>query len=214
MNQIQIAAIGWLIGVVTAWVVARWWYKSQYQEVVNDMAQMLGMEKTTELMNRYKGMLAEIKGEPVPHPEIIGEAIIEPEDVTDDAAWAKYKQEHPEIEESWVIKNTNPWTPPDNLKDIVDKDPDRRTPGWHQPAIALLIMVVTGSCGRDSGSMKDSNVASSTVVIEGCQYLENSYRIGNNYNLTHKGNCNNPIHRLVIHDTVYIEYNPDKSKLP
>lgn len=41
------------------------------------------------------------------------------------------------------------------------------------------------------------------VIIEGCQYIKTISYTGHSYNvnLTHKGNCNNPIH--FVKDTIY-----------
>jgi len=42
------------------------------------------------------------------------------------------------------------------------------------------------------------------ITIDGCQYLKryNGYQEGHSF--THKGDCNNPIHKTIIHDTIYI----------
>lgn len=57
--------------------------------------------------------------------------------------------------------------------------------------IIVLVMCMVG-CSADTNNQD-------TVIIEGCEYLENSGTGMNNYNLTHKGNCKN--HTA---DTVYI----------
>lgn len=44
----------------------------------------------------------------------------------------------------------------------------------------------------------------SVVVIDGCEYLTkyNGYQLGVSF--CHKGDCKNPIHYKVIHDTIYV----------
>jgi hypothetical protein len=44
-----------------------------------------------------------------------------------------------------------------------------------------------------------------TKTIDGCEYIETTSNTGNGLvkSLTHKGNCQNPIHKRV--DTIYIK---------
>lgn len=76
-------------------------------------------------------------------------------------------------------------------------------------------LLIISLCLLSMGCERERNVSKTTsnytlggvdleiVVIDGCQYLTRSG--SSSYDMTHKGNCNNPIHKCnVIHDTVYL----------
>jgi hypothetical protein len=57
----------------------------------------------------------------------------------------------------------------------------------------LIALPAFGCVKKEDIVSKHTNV----TVIDGCQYLESAYALGTQqtlYSLTHKGNCNNPIH--------------------
>ena len=65
---------------------------------------------------------------------------------------------------------------------------------------ALIILAVI-FVGCKQPSQKSENIGDGYYVktIDSCQYIiyENSISVANNYSysITHKGNCNNPIHK-------------------
>jgi len=61
----------------------------------------------------------------------------------------------------------------------------------------LLVMCCFSSC--NSGK---ANLVTEIQVIDGCEYIVSKNAYGNV--VSHKGNCNNPIHKQVIHDTIYV----------
>lgn len=67
--------------------------------------------------------------------------------------------------------------------------------GWLFVAFVLLMMF---SC-RYTGTPGDSNASPygnlKVVVIDSCEYLQNSRTSFESYSITHKGNCSNPIHK-------------------
>jgi PBP1b-binding outer membrane lipoprotein LpoB len=71
--------------------------------------------------------------------------------------------------------------------------PDMKTTKNVRVAILALALFASG-CRNAQEKASNNNV----VEIDGCEYItvENSVRVGNNYNfaITHKGNCKNPIH--------------------
>jgi hypothetical protein len=66
--------------------------------------------------------------------------------------------------------------------------------------LSLFIVVVLGSCNnpppesaKDAGDIPEVESGKLfTITIEGCEYL--SWRYDRSLGITHKGNCNNPIH--------------------
>lgn len=59
--------------------------------------------------------------------------------------------------------------------------------------IAIIFMV---ACETPDGD-RTKKEGYSILTIDGCEYIEVSSMIGSNngyYSITHKGNCNNPIH--------------------
>lgn len=55
-----------------------------------------------------------------------------------------------------------------------------------------------GGCHEPSGTRTETGKGYTILEIDGCQYIEVSFGTGSNvgyYSLTHKGNCNNPIHK-------------------
>jgi hypothetical protein len=65
---------------------------------------------------------------------------------------------------------------------------------WNVALGSLLLLCLATSCSAPAIEQRTT-----TIVIEGCEYLvvENSQRLLQNYSLaiTHKGNCKNPIHQ-------------------
>ena len=62
----------------------------------------------------------------------------------------------------------------------------------------LLILITLTSCSQDKINESDVNLGYitplQTIEIEGCKYLFGDWH--NATVLTHKGNCNNKIHKL------------------
>jgi hypothetical protein len=61
----------------------------------------------------------------------------------------------------------------------------------------LLVMCCLFSCNNGKGK-----ISTDVQVIDGCEYIVSRNSYGNV--VSHKGNCNNPIHKQVIHDTIYV----------
>lgn len=69
--------------------------------------------------------------------------------------------------------------------------------------ILLFIMLsvsTLSSCYNGKGI-----ISTEVQIIDGCEYIVSKNAYGNV--VSHKGNCKNPIHKQVIHDTIYIEKN-------
>lgn len=47
-----------------------------------------------------------------------------------------------------------------------------------------------------------ANLSSNIQEIDGCEYIVSENGYGNI--VSHKGNCKNPFHNKVIHDTIYV----------
>jgi hypothetical protein len=67
--------------------------------------------------------------------------------------------------------------------------------------LSLIGLAGMAACTSPVTGDKEVDTGKGYVIktIDGCQYLEVSSLIGANngyYSITHKGNCNNPIHRL------------------
>jgi hypothetical protein len=66
--------------------------------------------------------------------------------------------------------------------------------------LALLVLAGITSCSQQNVESKkttynvDGYDLLDLIVVDGCQYLYGDW--GNATVLTHKGNCNNPIHKL------------------
>ena len=68
--------------------------------------------------------------------------------------------------------------------------------------LLLTVLVLAGitSCSQQNVERKETtyNIGAhdplGLIVVDGCQYLYGDW--GNATVLTHKGNCNNPIHKL------------------
>lgn len=60
---------------------------------------------------------------------------------------------------------------------------------------ALFGLVIGGlfSCEQSEGTYEVDGMTIQLFEFEGCQYLKTSVKGG--YSVTHKGNCNNPIHK-------------------
>ena len=61
----------------------------------------------------------------------------------------------------------------------------------------LLVMCCLFSCSDGKGK-----TSSDIQIIDECEYIVSRNGYGNV--VSHKGNCNNPIHKQVIHDTIYV----------
>ena len=61
----------------------------------------------------------------------------------------------------------------------------------------LLVMCSLFSCNDGKG-----RISADVQIIDGCEYVVSRNSYGNV--VSHKGNCNNPIHKQVIHDTIYV----------
>lgn len=74
-------------------------------------------------------------------------------------------------------------------------------------ALLLLIIILSlSSCeqrGVHNPILGDENYT--IKIIDGCEYLERYEGYQNGYTFTHKGDCKNPIHYRIIHDTIYIK---------
>lgn len=57
-------------------------------------------------------------------------------------------------------------------------------------AYLLLVAGIVSSCNT-------ATTAKESQIIEGCEYIVSKNSYGNS--LTHKGNCNNPIHQCTCH---------------
>lgn len=65
------------------------------------------------------------------------------------------------------------------------------------PTLALLLCLTGCDVGPAPASLYPHEPHRDTIVIEGCEYLEckGGNHTTSTYSLTHKGNCNNPIHQ-------------------
>lgn len=61
----------------------------------------------------------------------------------------------------------------------------------------LLVMCCLFSCNNGKGK-----ISTDVRIIDGCEYIVSRNSYGNV--VSHKGNCSNPIHKQVIHDTIYV----------
>lgn len=61
----------------------------------------------------------------------------------------------------------------------------------------LLVMCCLFSCNDGK-----SKISTDIQIIDGCEYIVSRNAYGNV--VSHKGNCSNPIHKQVIHDTIYV----------
>lgn len=72
--------------------------------------------------------------------------------------------------------------------------------------VLFIMCLFLISCDIDEyGSSK---ICRNTQIIDSCEYLVSVNGQGNV--ITHKGNCKNPIHYKVVHDTIYIEIKTKK----
>lgn len=56
------------------------------------------------------------------------------------------------------------------------------------------LALITGCAPPPKERVITQDYNTHVVVIDGCQYIENGSVAGSAYAITHKGNCNNPIH--------------------
>lgn len=69
----------------------------------------------------------------------------------------------------------------------------------------LLVSCCLFSCTENgSGNAVTGETTYSTEIIDGCEYLKRYDGYNSGYSFSHKGNCKNPIHYKVIHDTIYV----------
>jgi hypothetical protein len=61
----------------------------------------------------------------------------------------------------------------------------------------LLVLCCLFSCNNGK-----ANLGTEIQEIDGCEYIVSKNGYGNV--VSHKGNCKNPIHYKVIHDTIYV----------
>lgn len=72
--------------------------------------------------------------------------------------------------------------------------------------LLLIIAISMSSCNESNISKAIIGEDNYTIImIDGCEYLQRyeGYRSG--YSFSHKGNCKNPIHYQITHDTIYIK---------
>ena len=65
--------------------------------------------------------------------------------------------------------------------------------------IFLMLIII---CGLSSCNNGKANLSSKIQEIDGCEYIVSINTYGNL--VSHKGNCKNPFHNKVIHDTIYV----------
>jgi hypothetical protein len=69
----------------------------------------------------------------------------------------------------------------------------------------FIIVCCLFSCTENgSGNAVTGETKYTIEIIDGCEYLKRYEGYQSGYSFSHKGNCNNPIHYKVIHDTIYI----------
>jgi hypothetical protein len=69
----------------------------------------------------------------------------------------------------------------------------------------LLVSCCLFSCTENgSGNAVTGQTNYSIEIIDGCEYLKRYEGYNSGYSFSHKGDCKNPIHYKVIHDTVYV----------
>lgn len=68
--------------------------------------------------------------------------------------------------------------------------------------LTVILLATVGGCNFEppDGTVGPSNVPYNIRYIEGCQYIEVDSGFGHSrvYSLTHKGNCNNPLHTHTV----------------
>lgn len=69
--------------------------------------------------------------------------------------------------------------------------------------IVYLILILSACTDNGSGNAITGETEYTTIIIDNCEYLKKyeGYQCG--YTFSHKGNCKNPIHYQIIHDTIY-----------
>ena len=61
--------------------------------------------------------------------------------------------------------------------------------------LVLFVSIIAFSCNT-------AHVSEEVQIIDGCEYIVSRNSYGNV--VSHKGDCNNPIHKTIIHDTIYV----------
>lgn len=152
MNQLTtvMLVIGCAIGLIIGYLIAR----MQYAQSINNLLKIIHQWEQHSI--EHEAELRQLASDMGYRPEVIGEHITEPwqelgyeseaeyeEDIQAVNKWNEQQDKTDEgyARESWVMKNTNPWTPPAGLnlgpddsdesaESLID---DKRTPGNHQP---------------------------------------------------------------------------------
>lgn len=102
--------------------------------------------------------------------------------------------------------------------DITPRTAKRLLPIPIIAGILLMILFATSSCDTETTmplNKTSEKIAGSSIyeaTYDGCQYIIEA--AGSSTWGSHKGNCNNPIHKCpnqtVIHDTIYVIKQGDK----
>lgn len=75
-------------------------------------------------------------------------------------------------------------------------------------ALTKAFFILLVSCGETTyqrgGETTYPTVTYPTEIIDGCEYIKRYEGYQRGYSFSHKGNCKNPIHYKVIHDTIYV----------
>lgn len=71
----------------------------------------------------------------------------------------------------------------------------------------FFIMIVSYcllSCSENGGHALTGETTYSIEIIDGCEYIKRYEGYNQGYTFSHKGDCKNPIHYNIIHDTIYV----------
>lgn len=66
-----------------------------------------------------------------------------------------------------------------------------------------LILILFACTNNGTGNAVTGETEYSTIIIDNCEYLKKYEGYQRGYSFSHKGNCKNPIHYKIIHDTIY-----------
>src|SRR5574344_400028 len=69
-------------------------------------------------------------------------------------------------------------------------------------AVTKAFFILLVMCFLFSFNDVKGKISTDVQIIDGCEYVVSHNSYGNV--VSHKGNCNNPIHKQVIHDTIYV----------
>lgn len=71
--------------------------------------------------------------------------------------------------------------------------------------VILFVSYCLFSCTENgTGNAMTGETLYSIEIIDDCEYLKRYEGYNSGYSFSHKGNCKNPIHYKVIHDTIYV----------